>query len=299
MDCFPTSEQSMYIRLRAARGDLDEAVLVYAENKFDWTTRPRVERPMELLRSDELYDYFGAELQLGDTRLAYVFRLVSGGEVRYLCEEGVCEDYDWDYGFFNYFQYPYIHSSDVMRVPEWTRTAVCYQIFPDRFRIGEGGEKREHINLKWGDEPTPKSFAGGDLRGIEEGLDYLQETGVTCIYMTPVFQSVSNHKYDIEDYYKVDPRFGGDEALRSLIEAAHARGMKVVLDGVFNHCAHTNPIFVDTSVRGRESPYWNWFFIEGERSSFDECNYKTFADVPYMRTSPPCSKRPTPWASTS
>ena len=282
MDCFPTSEQSMYIRLRAARGDLDEAVLVYAENKFDWTTRPRVERPMELLRSDELYDYFGAELQLGDTRLAYVFRLVSGGEVRYLCEEGVCEDYDWDYGFFNYFQYPYIHSSDVMRVPEWTRAAVCYQIFPDRFRIGEGGEKREHINLKWGDEPTPKSFAGGDLRGIEEGLDYLQETGVTCIYMTPVFQSVSNHKYDIEDYYKVDPRFGGDEALRSLIEAAHARGMKVVLDGVFNHCAHTNPIFVDTSVRGRESPYWNWFFIEGERSSFDECNYKTFADVPYM-----------------
>lgn len=282
MDCFPTSEQSMYIRLRAARGDLDEAVLVYAENKFDWTTRPRVERPMELLRSDELYDYFGAELQLGDTRLAYVFRLVSGGEVRYLCEEGVCEDYDWDYGFFNYFQYPYIHSSDVMRVPEWTRAAVCYQIFPDRFRIGAGGEKRKHINLKWGDEPTPKSFAGGDLRGIEEGLDYLQETGVTCIYMTPVFQSVSNHKYDIEDYYKVDPRFGGDEALRSLIEAAHARGMKVVLDGVFNHCAHTNPIFVDTSVRGRESPYWNWFFIEGERSSFDECNYKTFADVPYM-----------------
>ena len=109
MDCFPTSEQSMYIRLRAARGDLDEAVLVYAENKFDWTTRPRVERPMELLRSDELYDYFGAELELGDTRLAYVFRLVSGGEVRYLCEEGVCEDYDWDYGYFNYFQYPYFH----------------------------------------------------------------------------------------------------------------------------------------------------------------------------------------------
>lgn len=78
---------------------------------------------------------------MGDTRLAYVFRLVSGGEVRYLCEEGVCEDYDWDYGYFNYFQYPYIHKSDVMRIPEWTRAAVCYQIFPDRFRIGEGGEK--------------------------------------------------------------------------------------------------------------------------------------------------------------
>ena len=282
LDCFPTSEHSMYIRLRAARGDLSDVTLIYAENKFEWTTRPRVELRMRLLRSDELYDYFGAELELGDTRLAYVFKLVSGGETRFLCEEGVCADYDWDYGYFNYFQYPYIHKSDVLNVPDWTRTAVCYQIFPDRFRIGSGGECRAHINLKWGEKPTPKSFAGGDLRGIEEGLVYLQETGVSCIYMTPVFQSVSNHKYDVEDYYKVDPRFGGDEALRSLINAAHALGMRVVLDGVFNHCAHTNPIFADTSIRGRKSPYWDWFFIDGERSSFAERNYKTFADVPYM-----------------
>ena len=79
----------MYIRLRAARGDLDEAVVVYSDNKFEWTTKPRLERRMELLRSDELYDYFGAELALEDTRLAYVFRLRSGGEVSYLCEEGV------------------------------------------------------------------------------------------------------------------------------------------------------------------------------------------------------------------
>ena len=78
LDCFPTSEHSVYIRLRAARGDLDSAVLVYAENKFEWTTKPRSERSMELLRSDGLYDYFGAELELGDTRLAYVFRLRSG-----------------------------------------------------------------------------------------------------------------------------------------------------------------------------------------------------------------------------
>ncbi len=282
LDCFPTSEHSVYIRLRAARGDLDGAVLVYAENKFEWTTKPRSERSMELLRSDELYDYFGAELELGDTRLAYVFRLSSGDETLYLCEEGVTPDYDWDFGYFNYFQYPYIHKSDVMQIPDWVRRAVVYQIFPDRFRIGSGKEKTGYINLEWGAKPTPKSFAGGDLRGIEEGLPYLEELGVTCIYMTPVFKSVSNHKYDIEDYFKVDEHFGGDEALRSLIAAAHERGMKVVLDGVFNHCAYTNPIFTDTSVRGRESPYWDWFFIEGERSSFRDCNYRTFADVPYM-----------------
>ena len=282
LDCFPTSESGMYIRLRAARGDLDEAVVVYSDNKFEWTTKPRLERRMELLRSDELYDYFGAELALEDTRLAYVFRLRSGGEVSYLCEEGLGPDFAWDLGYFNYFQYPYIHSSDVMRVPEWTRGAVCYQIFPDRFRIGSGGKDRGYINLAWGGRPEPTSFAGGDLRGIEEGLDHLAEMGVSCIYMTPVFLSPSNHKYDVEDYYRVDPRFGGDGALRSLIAAAHGRGMRVVLDGVFNHCSCTNPIFLDTSVRGRESPYWDWFFIEGERSSFAERNYKTFADVPYM-----------------
>ena len=115
LDCFPTSESGMYIRLRAARGDLDEAVVVYSDNKFEWTTKPRLERRMELLRSDELYDYFGAELALEDTRLAYVFRLRSGGEVSYLCEEGLGPDFAWDLGYFNYFQYPYIHSSDVMR----------------------------------------------------------------------------------------------------------------------------------------------------------------------------------------
>ena len=282
LDCFPTSESSMYLRLRAARGDLDEAVVVFSDNKFEWTTKPRIEQRMELLRSDELYDYFGTELALEDTRLAYVFRLSSGGERFYLCEEGVSRDFVWDLGYFNYFQYPYIHKSDVMRVPEWTRGAVCCQIFPERFRIGSAEKDRSYINLAWGERPSPKSFAGGDLRGIEEGLDYLAETGVSCIYMTPVFLSPSNHKYDIEDYYRVDPRFGGDEALRSLITSAHERGMRVVLDGVFNHCANTNPIFLDTSVRGRESAYWDWFFIDGERSSFAERNYKTFADVPYM-----------------
>ena len=256
LDCFPTSESGMYIRLRAARGDLDEAVVVYSDNKFEWTTKPRLERRMELLRSDELYDYFGAELALEDTRLAYVFRLRSGGEVSYLCEEGLGPDFAWDLGYFNYFQYPYIHSSDVMRVPEWTRGAVCYQIFPDRFRIGSGGKDRGYINLAWGGRPEPTSFAGGDLRGIEEGLDHLAETGVSCIYMTPVFLSPSNHKYDVEDYYRVDPRFGGDGALRSLIAAAHGRGMRVVLDGVFNHVGRSFPAFRDALAgHGHESMF--------------------------------------------
>lgn len=134
-----------------------------------------------------------------------------------------------------------------------------------------------------GRKANSQELCRGDLRGIEEGLDYLEELGVSCIYMTPVFQSVSNHKYDIEDYFKVDECFGGDEALRSLIAAAHKRGMKVVLDGVFNHCAHTNPIFVDTSIRGRESPYWDWFFIEGRAlRAFPSATNRTFADVPYM-----------------
>lgn len=149
----------MYIRLRTARGDVDSAALVYAENKFEWTTKPRQEQEMELLRSDALYDYFGAELELGDTRLAYVFRLSSGDETLYLCEEGFTPDYDWDFGYFNYFQYPYVHKSDVMRVPDWVRGAVVYQIFPDRFRIGSGLEKTGYINLEWGEKPTRKSFA--------------------------------------------------------------------------------------------------------------------------------------------
>jgi len=106
---------------------------------------------------------------------------------------------------------------------------------------------------------------------------------VTALYLTPVFKAPTNHKYDTEDYFQVDPAFGGNEALQKLVEKLHARGMRIVLDGVFNHCGERHPFFQDVLKKGRASPYWDWFTIWGDRVIREpEPNYACWAGVPTM-----------------
>ena len=281
VDCFPVDGHTLGLRLRTGRGDFDRVEVIYTDNKFTWTQKRRRLR-MERALSDSRFDYYTARLHGEDSRFAYIFRLYAGDESWYLCEEGLSRTFRYPLGYFNYFQYPYIHGSEVLRVPEWVRGAVCYQVFPDRFRIGSGKADRSYINLPWGEKPTPGSFAGGDLDGVREGLPYLKELGVSLLYLTPVFRSRSNHKYDVEDYYEVDARFGGNEALRALVKAAHAAGIRVMLDGVFNHCSNENAIFQDVIRRGRRSLYYGWFYVDGDAACVERRNYLTFADVPYM-----------------
>ncbi len=124
-----------------------------------------------------------------------------------------------------------------MDIPSWVQDAVFYQIFPDRFAKSERVPKKG-LNLEsWDSPPSTYGFKGGDLRGVTEHLDYLQDLGVNALYFTPVFTSASNHRYHTYDYYQVDPLLGGNEALRELLDQAHRRKMRVVLDGVFNHAS--------------------------------------------------------------
>jgi len=120
-----------------------------------------------------------------------------------------------------------------IETPDWVRDAVFYQIFPDRFARSERVPKPGHLEA-WESPPTVHGFKGGDLLGVAEHLDYLAELGITALYFNPIFQSASNHRYHTYDYLAVDPLLGGDAALRELLDAAHARGMRVVLDAVFN-----------------------------------------------------------------
>lgn len=147
--------------------------------------------------------------------------------------------------------------------PEWVQDAVFYSIFPDRFKNGDLANVPPDTR-PWDALPDRDSFFGGDLKGIIEGLDYLQELGVNAIYLTPIFAAPSNHKYDVADYFEVDPHFGGSRALAALVEAIHRRGMKLILDGVFNHCGERHPFFQDLLRRGRTSPFWDWFVIHGD-----------------------------------
>ena len=149
----------------------------------------------------------------------------------------------------------------VIHTPDWVKHAVFYQIYPDRFAMSERVPKPNNLQ-PWDSLPTNEGYKGGDLLGVVEHLDHIVELGCNAIYFTPVFQSASNHRYHTHDYYKVDPLLGGNDALRTLINACHARNLKVVLDGVFNHASRGFFQFNDILENGPHSPYLDWFFVE-------------------------------------
>ncbi len=149
-----------------------------------------------------------------------------------------------------------------VKTPEWVKDAIFYQIFPDRFARSERVIKPSNLE-PWNTPPTPMGFKGGDLLGVAERLDYLQDLGITAIYFNPVFQSASNHRYHTHDYYRVDPLLGGNAALRELLDAAHARDIRVILDGVFNHASRGLFQFNHILECGEQSPYLDWFTVKG------------------------------------
>ncbi|GAB4307048.1 MAG: hypothetical protein Kow0097_06980 [Candidatus Bipolaricaulota bacterium] len=166
--------------------------------------------------------------------------------------------------------------------PAWVRDAVFYQIFPDRFRNGDLGNDPPGTR-RWEERPTHRSFSGGDLAGVLEKLPYLVDLGVTTLYLTPIFAASTNHRYDTENYFRVDPALGGNQVLQELVSALHERGMRIVLDGVLNHCGTGHPFFQDVAQRGRSSPYWDWFQIHGDRPrAGPPPNYACWAGHPQL-----------------
>ncbi|MDO8805569.1 MAG: glycoside hydrolase family 13 protein [Elusimicrobiota bacterium] len=145
---------------------------------------------------------------------------------------------------------------------DWVKGAVIYQVFPDRF-AKSASAKVDGVFEKWDSPETPEGFKGGNLKGAEEKLDYLRGLGVNAVYFTPIFSSAANHRYHTFDYYSVDPVLGGNAAFRSFLEAAHRRGIKVILDGVFNHASRGFFQFNHLLENGAASPYRGWFHPRG------------------------------------
>lgn len=148
--------------------------------------------------------------------------------------------------------------------PDWVKTAIFYQIFPDSFARVVPAHQNWLLDLPlqaWNAPPNGQSYKGGNLWGILDQLDYLQDLGITALYLTPVFQSACNHRYHTHDYYQVDPLLGGNEALFSLRDEMHRRNMRLVLDGVFNHASRGFFQFNDILENGPHSPWLDWFKI--------------------------------------
>ncbi len=153
-----------------------------------------------------------------------------------------------------------------IKTPDWVKHAIFYQIYPDTFARKVPPHQKWLLDVPledWDAPPTAQGYKGGNLWGVIDKLDYLQDLGVTAIYFTPIFRSASNHRYHTQDYYAIDPLLGEREAFDQLLKTAHDKGFKVVLDGVFNHASRGFFFFNDILENGPNSPWLDWFKIEG------------------------------------
>ncbi len=180
-----------------------------------------------------------------------------------------------------------------MTVPYWVQDAIFYQIFPDRFANGDPGNDPANVE-KWGSKPTLWNFQGGDLRGILQKLDYLLDLGVTALYLNPIFLSPSNHRYNTSDYYTIDPKLGTRADFDALLSAVHSNGMRLIIDGVFNHTSRGFFAFNDLLENGEHSAYKDWFhvknfplnaFTHGDAENFS--GWWNFKSLPKLNTDTP------------
>lgn len=250
------NESTIHLRLRAKKGDLTE-VFAWAGDKYAWDATKEL-IPMTLFTSDAMFDYWECESVPLHRRLKYGFLLQKDNERIWMTESDFQPNRPENP--YRLFEFPYINRGDVFTPPAWVKDAIFYQIFPERFANGDPSLNPENV-LPWGGTPTPDNFFGGDLQGVIDHLDHLSELGITGIYFTPIFTATTNHKYDTEDYMAVDPHFGDAQTLKKLVDACHERGIRVLLDAVFNHSGKTFAPFVDVQENGDASPYKDWFHI--------------------------------------
>lgn len=278
---YPLSMDTMVIRLRVKRGNIIRCKLFYGDRCYEEPKVVMESIDMHLSASDKLFDYFEVEFKTPWKRICYYFLLDDGKEKIYYYGD---EFYDYvDENRNKYYQYAYIRSKDICTTPDWVRDAVIYQIFPDSFASGErkiSGEKKD-VSMK--DGLISSSKLGGTLNGIKENISYLKELGINCLYLNPIFRAGAYHKYDTIDYYEIDPCFGTKEDFKALVNECHQAGIKVILDGVFNHTGVDFFAFQDVIKNAEKSRYKDWYIIESFPVEIKhKPNYESFAYTGYM-----------------
>ena len=295
------TKELMHIRLRADKDDIATVELVYGD-PYMWKgvdnpdTQYWESRSIEMKKilSTNTSDFFEAEITVPTKRVDYLF-VVTGvdGEKVIYTDQGLL-DYDKTLVTKKYgaFRLPYFHETDRFHAPEWVKQTVWYQIFPERFANGDKSNDPEETK-EWNPAETPErqDFYGGDLQGVIDHLDHLTELGVNGIYFTPVFQAFSNHKYDTEDYLDIDKHFGDKEIFKKLVDEAHKRGIKVMLDAVFNHIGDTSAQWQDVLKYQQDSKFADWFHVNQWPATYtptddfenaENATYDTFAFTPHM-----------------
>lgn len=278
---FALDDTHYIFRLRTGKGEAESVRFYYADRAVMTPKLQFAPLPMEKFRTDRYFDWYEIRLETRFERIAYYFELQNGVET--LFYYGDCYEMAGTPTRADYFQLPFNHRADRFAAPAWTRDAVVYNIFPDSFAAG----KRLAPN---GAPPC----RGGTVRGVTENLDYIASLGFNCIYLNPIFAARSYHRYDTLDYYRIDPHMGAEDDLRDLVRRAHMLGIRVILDGVFNHVSSDHPFFRDVLEKGRASRYYSCFYALPETPRLPAAGelpgYTCFsyvADMPKTNTADP------------
>ena len=287
-------KDEFHIRLRTKRDDVKAVHVIkgdpYLIDQDKWYQESE---PMTLLTQTEDFDYWFIKTSANYRRLQYAFHVIgTDGEEVFYGDRGIfpCTE-ETKAGAANYFRIPYFQEVDRFKSPQWVKDTIWYQIFPERFANGDTSNDPEGT-LPWGSKaPDREDFFGGDLQGVIDNLDYLVDLGINGIYFCPIFKAHSNHKYDTIDYYEIDPDFGDKETFKTLVEEAHKRGIKIMLDAVFNHMGYHSPQWQDVIKNEEKSEYADWFHIHsypvefgtnGNEEGATTVSYDTFAFTPRM-----------------
>lgn len=292
-------EQTVHIRLRTAKDDIKSVKALWGD-PFNRHRRAEHSKVMEKEYTDLHYDYWFIAISPEYKRMRYAFLL---DDTTFMGAHGTMDlkvHPESIHSFGDYYNFPYLNAEDVFSAPTWVKDTVWYQIFPERFANGDASLDLPHT-LPWGSQTkvTNEMHFGGDLKGVIEKLDYIKDLGATGIYFTPIFEAPTTHKYDTIDYFKIDPSFGDNATFKLLVQEAHKRGIRVMLDAVFNHCGFKHPYFQDVVKHGYDSEYAQCFHLLSEpvinfplneqgfpklSREFKEgmLNYETFAFTPNM-----------------
>lgn len=283
--CHGLDENHIVYRMRSAKGDLKKVTLYYGDTACRVTPIIFTPVPMELVASDLLHDYWQVVVDSPYNRVYYYFELDDGRETK-LYYGDVFTDHLVD-DRSQYFKLPFNHRADIAKVPDWVHDAVVYNIFPDSFATSHKYISLEATQMDYHGQ-TVNGKLGGTLRGITENVDYLKELGINCVYLNPIFTAGEYHKYDLLDYFQVDPIFGGEVAFREMVDTLHANGIRIIIDGVFNHCGWYFFAFDDVVRNQEQSEYCDWFYhleFPVERPETPE-EYPTYACFAYERMMP-------------
>lgn len=290
---------TLHLRFRAKKGEVKKATLrlgdpyiwekgggggnLNGEGAYGWKADFYEMR----LEAKTLYhDYFFVEVPQDTKRNRYAFIIEDEDELLLFGEKEILTIQSKDpskesalANISNFFCFPYLNEMDILKVPKWAKSTIWYQIFPDRFCNGDPSNDPKEV-MPWESRPTMHNFMGGDLQGVMDRLDYLHDLGISGIYFCPIFKGDTNHKYETVDYMQIDPAFGTNELFKELVQKAHALGIRIMLDGVFNHTGHQHPFFQDVVNNGEKSKYKDWYCIHKYPVTYG--NYETFATVGHM-----------------